>query len=229
MAAKLDQLVEQHLHLVQSIAAKLRRQLSRTMEPGDLVGYGTQGLIEAAKKFDPRQGTSFSTFAHYRIRGAIFDGMRRMGWYSRKDHARFCAEERANEYLAATAEREAAQKSVNPASPAQAPSEVLQDIAAILSGVAAVHITSLEAAQEVPDNRFKAPDEEVAEAEGRKRVRAVLAKLPAKERRLIELYYFADMNLEDAGKKLGMSKSWASRLHARAVNQLREALAEGDS
>jgi RNA polymerase sigma factor for flagellar operon FliA len=45
----------------------------------------------------------------------------------------------------------------------------------------------------------------------------------------MELYYFADMKLEDAGKKLGLSKSWASRLHARAVNRLREVLEGGDS
>jgi RNA polymerase sigma factor for flagellar operon FliA len=214
--------------LVQSIAAKLRRQLGKTMEPGDLVGYGTQGLIEAAKNFDPKQGTAFSTFAYYRIRGAIFDGMRTMGWYSRGDYARFRAEERANEYMAAAADREAALKSAKPARPAQDKSGVLEDIAEILSGVATVHITSIEAAQELPDDRFKAPDESALEAEGRDRVRTALAKLPAKERRLMELYYFADMNLEAAGKKLGLSKSWACRLHTRAVNQMREALAEGD-
>jgi RNA polymerase sigma factor for flagellar operon FliA len=79
----------------------------------------------------------------------------------------------------------------------------------------------------VPDDRFKAPDEEAEENEERQRVRSALGKLPDKERRLMELYYFSDMNLEDAGAKLGLSKSWASRLHARAVNHLREVL-EGD-
>ena len=44
----------------------------------------------------------------------------------------------------------------------------------------------------------------------------------------MELYYFADMKLEEAGAKLGLSKSWACRLHARAVNLLREALGEVD-
>ena len=229
MAAARDQLVEQHLHLVHSIAAKLKRRLGKTMEPGDVVGYGTQGLIEASKKYDPRQGTAFSTFAYYRIRGAIFDGMRTMGWYSRGDYARFRAAERANEYMAAASEREAAEKAANPAGSVQDKSEVLEDIAEILSGVATVHITSIEAARDAPDDRFKAPEDQVLEAEGRERVRAALAKLPAKERRLMELYYFADMNLEAAGRKLGLSKSWASRLHARAVNQLREALEEGES
>jgi RNA polymerase sigma factor for flagellar operon FliA len=205
------------------------------MEPGDLVGYGTQGLIEAARKFDPRQGTAFRTFAHYRIRGAIFDGMRRMGWYSRVDYARFRAEERANEYMAAASAREAAAKAAHPAGqhkPEGRPedkSKVLEDIAEILSGVAAVHIASIEAARDAPDDRFQAPDEAVLEAEGRARVRTALAKLPERERQLMELYYFADMKLEEAGKKLGLSKSWASRLHSRAIDHLREALEEEDS
>ncbi len=233
MAVARDQLVEQHLHLVHSIAAKLRRRLGKTMEPGDLVGYGTQGLIEAAQKFDPRQGTAFGTFAYYRIRGAIFDGMRTMGWYSRGDYARFRAEERANEYMAAASEREAAVRATSPVGPTQGQpedkSQVLEDIAEILGAVATVHITSIEAARDAPDDRFKAPDQEVLETEGRERVRAALATLPDKERRLMELYYFADMNLEDAGKKLGLSKSWASRLHSRAVNHLREVLQEGES
>jgi RNA polymerase sigma factor for flagellar operon FliA len=235
MAASGDQLVEQHLHLVHSLADKMRHWLGRTMEPGDLVGYGTQGLIEAAKKFDPRQGTAFRTFAHYRIRGAIFDGMRRMGWYSRVDYARFRAEERANEYMAAASAREAADKAARsagqgkPEDKSEDKSKLLEDIAEILGGVAAVHITSIEAARDAPDDRFQAPDEAALEAEGRERVRAALAKLPEKERRLMELYYFADMKLEDAGKKLGLSKSWASRLHARAVNHLREVLEEVES
>ncbi len=233
MAEPRDELVEQHLHLVHSIADKLKRRLGKTMEPGDVVGYGTQGLIEAAKKYDPRQGTAFSTFAYYRIRGAIFDGMRTMGWYSRGDYARFRAEERANEYMAAASEREAVERAAKPAGLAEDKSEdkseVLENIAEILGGVATVHITSIEAARDAPDDRFKAPDQAVLDAEGSARVRAAVAKLPAKERRLMELYYFADMNLEAAGRKLGLSKSWASRLHTRAVNHLREALTEEDA
>jgi RNA polymerase sigma factor for flagellar operon FliA len=228
MAAPGDPLVEQHLHLVHAMATKLKRKLGKTMEPGDLVGYGTQGLIEAAKKFDPKQGTAFSTFAYYRIRGAIFDGMRTMGWYSRGDYARFRAEERASEYMAAASEREAADEAKSE-NTSEDKSKVLEDIAEILGGVATVHITSIEAARDAPDDRFQAPDEAVLEAEGRERVREALAKLPEKERRLMELYYFADMNLEAAGKKLGLSKSWACRLHSRAVDHLREALEEGES
>jgi RNA polymerase sigma factor FliA len=227
MASARDRLVEAHLHLVHGIAAKLRGQLGKTMEPGDLVAYGTKGLIEAADRFDPTLGVAFSTFAYYRIRGAMFDGMRCMGWYSRGDYARFRADERASQYLADAAAQEAAEQKVA-AAPAADQAAVLEAIADLLGGVAAIHITSLEAAQDQPDDRFQAPDEAMTKAEGGSRVRAALAALPDKERRLLELYYFADCSLEDAGQQLGLSKSWASRLHARAVRHLREALAEGE-
>jgi len=228
MAAHRDRLVEEHLHLVHSIAAKLRGRMSRTMEPGDLVAYGTKGLIEAAQRFEPGHGASFSTFAYYRIRGAMFDGMRTMGWYSRSEYAHFRAEERAGEYLAAAAEREAAERAVAPSLPAGDPAQTLESVAELLGGVAAIHITSLEVARDQPDERWKAPDQVMVDAEWGKRVRAALRALPAKERRLLELYYWSDRNLEDVGKKLGLSKSWASRLHARAVGHLREIL-EGES
>ena len=100
---------------------------------------------------------TFATFAYYRIRGAIFDGMRAMGWYSRGDYARYRAEERANEYMASAAEREAARKTANPSATKSDSARALEDIAHILSGVATVHITSIEGAWEIPDDRLRRP------------------------------------------------------------------------
>ena len=69
----------------------------------DLVEYGVIGLLEAADRFDPSIGANFMTFAYYRIRGAIYDGLRGMGWMSRTEYAKARFEERANEYLAEVA------------------------------------------------------------------------------------------------------------------------------
>src|SRR5438128_1409168 len=138
MAAERDRLIEQHLSLVQAIAGKLKRNLGRSIDFEDLVGYGSKGLIEAADRFDARQGTAFTTFAYYRIRGAMLDGLRTMGWYSRADYARYRAEERANEYLQNLADRPATPEGA--AAPKADPPEVLAAVAQMLSGVAAVHI-----------------------------------------------------------------------------------------
>jgi RNA polymerase sigma factor for flagellar operon FliA len=225
MAADRDRLVEQHLSLVQAIAAKLKRTLGRTIEFDDLVGYGTKGLMEAAARFDPTQGASFTTFSYYRIRGAMLDGMRTMGWYSRADYARHRAEERANEYLQNQSERDTAGKQAGPGTTPGA-TATLASIADLLGGVATIHITSLEAAGSIADEKLPPPDADLERVQSRARVHEALARLPEKERALMEMYYFGDKNLEEAGAALGLSKSWACRLHARAVGILRDALNE---
>jgi len=227
-ASEVNQLVEKHLSLVQAIARKVKKTLNASIELDDLVGYGSKGLVEAAERFDARHGVAFTTFAYYRIRGAIYDGLRAMGWYSRADYARYRAEERANEYLRNRADREGAGQAQAGAAGAGSPSAseaaTLAEVHEILSSVATVHITSLEAASSVPDESLPAADVAVDNHRLSHRVRQAVAALPDKERRLMELYYFADKNLEEAGAELGLSKSWACRLHARAVDLLRDAM-----
>jgi RNA polymerase sigma factor for flagellar operon FliA len=225
-ASEVNQLVEKHLSLVQAIARKVKKTLNASIELDDLVGYGSKGLVEAAERFDARHGVAFTTFAYYRIRGAIYDGLRAMGWYSRADYARYRAEERANEYLRNRADREGAGEAQGGAAgtPTASEAATLAEVHEILSSVATVHITSLEAASSVPDESLPAPDVAVDNHRLSHRVRKAVAALPDKERRLMELYYFADKNLEEAGAELGLSKSWACRLHARAVDLLRDAM-----
>jgi len=224
-APEKNQLVEKHLSLVQAIARKLKKTLGSSIEYDDLVAYGSKGLVEAAERYDARPGVAFTTFAYYRIRGAMFDGLRTMGWYSRADYARYRAEERANEYLQNHADRPS-QPDAGGASKTADAAETLAAVAQVLSGVATVHITSLEAAATVADETFAAPDAGIDTRRLGGRVREAIKTLPEKERRLMEMYYFEEKNLEEAGGELGLSKSWACRLHARAVNLLREALGD---
>jgi RNA polymerase sigma factor FliA len=228
-ASDKDDLVKKHLALVEAIARKVKRTLGGAMDVDDLVGYGHKGLVEAAERFDGRAGVAFSTFAYYRIRGAMYDGIRAMGWYSRADYARYRAEERTNQYLQTQADQEGAARAQNPGAAGGArpdAAETLASVAEVLSGVATIHITSLEAASRVADESLPAPDSAVDTVRLSRRVRDALKTLPDKERQLMELYYFGDKNLEEAGSELGLSKSWACRLHARAVDLLRRAMGD---
>src|SRR6185436_11369037 len=91
-------LVDGNIPFVRSIAAKVKEQLPREIEFDDLVSYGMQGLLEAADRYDLQHGCAFTTFAYYRVRGAIFDGLRGMGWLPRGEYARMRFEERASTY-----------------------------------------------------------------------------------------------------------------------------------
>jgi RNA polymerase sigma factor for flagellar operon FliA len=229
-ASDVKALVDKHLSLVQGIARKVKRSVGASIELDDLIGYGSKGLVEAAERYDGRAGVAFTTFAYYRIRGAMYDGLRTMGWYSRSDYARYRAEERANELLRTHAEQEGAARAEapggEPAPQSDAKAEALAAAAELLAGIATVHITSLAAAAAVADESLPAPDTSVDTHRLSGRVREAITALPPKERKLMELYYFADKTLEEAGAELGLSKSWACRLHARAVSLLREAMSD---
>ena len=217
-------LVTDNLPYVRAIAARIKEQLPREIEFGDLVAYGTQGLIEAAERFDGRHGASFTTFAYYRVRGAIFDGLRGMGWLPRGEYARMRFEEHAASYLANLAERDMGAQAYGDGRLRMLEDDV-RDLANALGGVAAVFVTSLSRYGEgaVTDPELH-PQDRLERREIENSLRHVLAAMPDKERHLIEMYYFEDKTLEQVGVALGLSKSWTSRLHARAIELLRQGL-----
>lgn len=220
------QLVESHLSYVRAIAARLKEHLPRDVEFEDLVAYGTQGLIEAAERYDGKLGTAFSTFSYYRVRGAIFDGLRRMGWLPRGEYARGRVDERADLYLSALAARDVGAARYGDPDDEPSLDDEVHQLASALDGVAAIFIASLT--QQDEDQLLDPsllPPEQLEQRQIVGRVREALSSLPEKERRLIELYYFEEKTLLEAGAQLGLSKSWTSRLHARAIDLLQAELA----
>jgi RNA polymerase sigma factor for flagellar operon FliA len=217
-------LVAENLSFVKAIATRVKEQLPREIELDDLVAYGIQGLLEAAERYDDRHGTAFTTFAYYRVRGAIFDGLRGMGWLPRGEYARARFEERAAAYLANLATRETGTPRPQ-GGPHIALEDEMRDLAEALGGVATVFITALTLKHdESLLDQAPQPHERLERREVERRIGQVLQTMPDKERRLIEMYYFEDKTLEEAGAVLGLSKSWASRLHARAIDLLRQEL-----
>ena len=47
---------------------------------------------------------------------------------------------------------------------------------------------------------------------------------PARERRVVTLYYYAEATMKQIGAEIGVNESRVSQLHARAVQRLRKAL-----
>jgi RNA polymerase sigma factor for flagellar operon FliA len=79
------------------------------------------------------------------------------------------------------------------------------------------------------EGRDVTPEDLLAEAQLMARVKAVVAKLPDQERALVERHYFKGETLDEAAAAIGLSKSWGSRLHARAIESIaRELRRAGD-
>jgi RNA polymerase sigma factor for flagellar operon FliA len=214
-----DQLVVQYEPYVRSIAGKIKKTLSKEIEFDDLVEYGMVGLLEAAERFDAKFGANFMTFSYYRIRGAIYDGLRGMGWMSRTEYARVRFEEKSNSYLGNQSDRQAG-------AVGEKEGDDVQNLAEVVSGLAAIFVTTLDGLEglQIRDENEPLPEEKLGLAQARKLVRDAIAKLNEQERQLLELYYYRELSLQEVGEQLGLSKSWTSRLHARAIDKLQRLL-----
>ncbi len=217
-------ILEKYGPYVRSLASQVRKQFSGSIELEELMAYGQVGLLEAAQRFDPKVGANFLTFAHYRIKGAIFDGLRKMGVLKGAESRAAATSERANSYMGSLHDQGMGSNH----GPSTA--DDVREISSAVTGLALVFATSLEGTEglQVADEQLGA-DERLELEEMKRRVRAAIEKLPEKERKLLEGYYFQQKTLEEAGAAIGQSKSWASRLHARAVEQLKDILEQDES
>lgn len=209
---------------VRSLAATVRKQFNANLELDELISYGQVGLLEAADRFDAKVGANFLTFAHYRIKGAIFDGLRKMGVLKGGDTRTAYGQERATAYLGNLSDRDQGGGGRGGTF-----DDDVRDVANAVTGLAVLFATSLEGLDglQVPDESLPV-DQRLELEQLKKRVRAAMEQLPEKERKLLEGYYFRGKTLEEAGAEIGQSKSWASRLHARAIEELKRILAEDE-
>ena len=82
-AAEREKMVESHLSLVDFLVERMMTQVPAFVNRDDIRSAALIGLMDASTRFDPRRGVLFKTFAERRIRGAVFDEVRRMDWFSR--------------------------------------------------------------------------------------------------------------------------------------------------
>lgn len=213
--------VAEHRPLVRTLASRIKTQLELTTDLEDLIAYGFTGLLEARERFDPSRGVQFTTFAYYRIRGAILDGVRHMAYLPRRMHVK----RKAAEAIDRAAEAAALSRAATPEerTDALAALEAIDDILGRASAAFVISALGQSKQEQEPD-----AEESLILGEDRARVAAALDVLPERERTLIEGYYLNDRTIEEMGIEMGISKSWASRLHTRALRLLREALDEGE-
>jgi RNA polymerase sigma factor (sigma-70 family) len=84
--AEIEQLVKDHLALVEPIARRVAGRLPISVELDDMIQEGRIGLMQAAQRYDAGTGVPFHQYAQFRIRGAILDRFRRKN-YSYELHA----------------------------------------------------------------------------------------------------------------------------------------------
>jgi RNA polymerase sigma factor for flagellar operon FliA len=233
LAARHQDRVAAGLPFVESLARRVASSMPHSIELSDLVQDGMLGLIDAACRYDEARGIKFETFAERRVRGAMIDALRRDAWPR--------GVRRQRRELEAAREQLRKELGAEPS---------LADLAARLGsdetklGRTIVRINTIEStsplsAGENTDNSTlpaalvpsepAAPDKAYEEQEVRDRIRAAIASLPPRERKVIGLYYYAEATMKQIGAEIGVNESRVSQLHARAITRLKKALGADDA
>lgn len=213
-------LIQRHQGLVRTIAATVLRSISARVDFEDLVAYGQVGLAEAAREFQPTRGVQFSTYAYHRVRGAMYDGASKLGWYSRAHVRRLRFQQSAEQAL--RDQREAA--TAEAAEPVEQACNTVGGL--VVVGLALDAGCDAGWADRLEDANARPGDADAAWADTRALVRNAIAQLPDDQRELVEAVYFNGLTLTEAAVRAGRNKFWASRTHGKALNTLARLLRE---
>ena len=213
---------------VEQLARRVAATMPHSIDIGDLVQDGVIGLIDAAHRFDESRGIKFETFAERRIRGAMIDALRKDAWPR--------GVRRQRRELEAAREELRRELGCEPS---------LADLAAKVGsdekrlGRTIVRINAIESTSPLAKNdnldesslptalipsEPEQPDVAYEREQTKSRVRAAIASLPAREQKVIGLYYYGEATMKQIGAEIGVNESRVSQLHARAIRRLRDAL-----
>jgi RNA polymerase sigma factor for flagellar operon FliA len=225
------QMAEMYMPLVHSIASIVSSKgLPPSIDYNDLVADGTVGLMKAWKSFDRNRGVKFETYASYRIRGEILDGLKNYNPVPYRVQV-MIRDVAKRGYSAITRGKED-----QPEDESYEKKEISEDefksaitkIRKIVSASALMYLMSLEAAQEsgveVNVSSERTPADEVEFSELRSRLKKAIKELPQIDQSVIELFFDKDMSQKDIAAKLKLSRSKVNRVIAKAIDYLKEKL-----
>ncbi|MFH0886872.1 MAG: sigma-70 family RNA polymerase sigma factor [bacterium] len=231
--------MEKYLSLVQTIAATVAgKGLPPNVEFNDLVSDGVVGLMKAYETFNPERGVKFETYASYRIRGEILDGLRMYNpvpyrvQVKIRDVAKhgYKALVRKKEEFEAGEEMDLDELPKDKMLSEEEFQTAVSKIQKIVAASALMYLLSLETVTEstgedVEEESSPAEDMEFSELKGR--LESALEGLPLLEKKVIRLFYRKDMTQREISKKLNLSPSKVNRVLGKAIMRLRRNLDDG--
>ena len=227
-----ERVLLEQLPQVRSIARRIHEKLPRHVPLEDLVHAGVLGLMDALQKFDASKHVQFSSYAKFRIRGAILDSLRELDWSPRDLRRKARMLEETSLQLSARLGRTPGE--------AEMAKELGLELSAfqhLLGEIKGLEIGSfrIESSRDgreedlceyLPDDPEDTPYHRCLEGEVKQLLARVIGELPEKERQVLALYYFEELTMKEVGAALGVGESRVSQIHSLAIVRLRARLSE---
>lgn len=222
-----EELIKSYLPLVKKVVHRLSGRLPKDVDIKEMLNSGIIGLVDALERFDPKHETNFSTYAQFRIRGAIIDSFRSQDWLPRslrhKAHRLEHAYQRIEQRLGRPATDEEVAKEL------EISTDELQKMLGEVGSIVMLSFEELGFGH--GEERFQADEwlaskaaDPLSKLLGSEKVSVIaraLDRLPEKERLVISLYFYEELNLKEIGDILGVTESRASQIRSRALFKLK--------
>ncbi len=226
-----DQLIMDYAPLIRFVAQRIASRLPSSIDIDDLISAGVIGLMDAIEKYDPSRDNKFKTYAEFRIRGAILDELRSQDWVPRSVRDKAKKIERTYAELEQRFGRAVSDQELSDALGVS-----LEEYYNMVAKVKAVTLLSVDELTGPNQNDRKSLLECLENTNSKnpftqlksKGLRQILMKnieeLPEKQKLVLSLYYYEDLNLKEIGSILEVTESRVSQLHTQAVEKLRTKL-----
>lgn len=223
-----SELVRKYEPKVKFIATRLATQLPSSVDVDDLVSVGFIGLMDAADKFKESKGVKFSTYAEFRIRGAILDELRNQDWVPH------CARGKAKEIDQTynRIEREIGRRPTDAEVSAKMglTRDRFQKMKERLSALTLVSYEDHEHLQQAADDSNESnPFHSVLRRDAKDFLQGLFATLAEDERIVLSCYYFRGLNLKEISEILAVTESRVSQIHTKAIFRLKERMKDEGS
>ncbi len=227
-AQERDAFVMKYAPLVKVIALRLAMRLPPHIELDDLINVGIAGLLDAIDRFDASKGVKIETFLSFRIKGEMLDELRRLDWLPRS--VRQKARKLEKNFIKCEAKLGRVPGDEDLAEYLEMDLEEYYKYVHEASGLAVLNLEDMGFGREedernildiIADPRSKDPMVQLQLSECKKALASAIDSLPEKEKLVLALYYYEDLNLKEIGFVIGVSESRVCQLHTQAIIKLK--------
>ena len=223
-------LIKRYLSLVSYHVQRISVTLPKNVSRDDLKSLGMIGLYDALEKFDPTRDLKFDTYASFRVRGAILDGLRKEDWLPRS------ARDKTKKMDAAIEKLE--QKYLRNVTPEEIANELNIPVESVYTTMKEHFFANLLSMDEHPsdnenkdgqsftikDDRVELPEDKLLKHEVIEEMTGIISNLNEKEQLVISLFYQEELTLTEIGQIMGLSTSRISQIHSNCIFKLRQSL-----
>jgi RNA polymerase sigma-B factor len=222
-----DRIEEELVRINMRVAADATRRFrNRGIATEDLEQVAYVGLVKAVRAFDPDRGHDFLSFAIPTIRGEVRRHFRDLGWTVRPPRS---IQEAQTKILGC--EGELVQQLGRAPRPSEIAAHLGLDLDVVVEALGANGCfapVSLDATtgedEDALTRRLGQHDPGFDVAEARALLAPLLARLTARERKIVEMRFFRGCTQAEIGQEIGVTQMQVSRLLSRLIARMRNEL-----